>query len=731
MIQKIKETIQIQDAMDNLAAIVSIDMANPPPLGIVKRHRIITSEEEFGPDTAPWLSGEGPEPILDILDLTYRAIHQHLMSLFENPEMNWENEKTRKGIAAMMDLVGESAQKIENFLSMRMGKPLEGHVADRNEFKALQKFYSQQFTKKFAGGIEGAEAWEEEWNASEEKELFDVTKTGLKDFETVKRDLEYELFYIRNEEGKPYFNKELLRNIRLNCDFDSSSELFEEDPLLKIRTMQDRDLHATAGQILGECHPAISDFYKIARKMEENELVQSLGMAIIALFVAANPRYLLQNTTGKSCLQYFDDFHRFLRRAMRTSEYQKWIAYPPDASDKNAHLLLYLTHALARSFFERVGGVKLESIGLIHRSMRRGEEIKQKSKEHLARGDTVWNQFMLDDEKFRTLLDKFPNGPLFKVLDLIREEQEEDAMVPFDPIGQENFPSRIYEMGRKGKKIDVIRLPSPTRQALINKTEIIDEFRGFLRSLAQEKQSRKHLIINLQDRTSWKEYGRSRALETLQLNAEFSHQLFVLTLPKSTDFYYQNNEYLNLNQASEFLQAFQAQLSTPEECGFFLPPQFKLPEFIRFGEMALPAIHKFFFHGKNTLTRRNREDFIEIFYQFFILKCIDILEPSSLSFTCKDAIDTGAAQQAAFYGFVKLLTSDFSKREEQDFLRWLLYTPALFIRERAIDPERFNRTISALERIDGEMAEQGKEILKTFGEFYHPQTLKTLSIKHL
>lgn len=731
MIQKTKETIEIQDAMDNLAAIVSIDMENPPPLGIVKKNRIVTTEEEFGPETVQWLSGEGSESILDILDLTYRAIHQNLIRLYESRDMNWENEKTRKGIAAMMSLVGESAQKIEAFLTLRLDRPLTQHVAGRPEFKALQKFYTHQFVNKFPNGVEGEEAWQQEWAENKEGELLDLSKTGLKDFETVRRDSEYELFYIRNEDGKPYFNAELLRNIKLSCDFDAEEGSFEEDPLLKIRAMQDRDLHASAGQILGECHPAISDFYKIVRKLEDNELGRSLSMAVIALFLAANPRYLLQNTTGKSCLQYFDDFHHFLRRAMRTSEYQKLIAYPPDSSDKTSHLLLYLIHSLSKSFFERVGGVKLESIGLIHRTMRRGEEIKQKGKQHLLKGETVWNQFLLDDEKYRTLLSKFPNGPLFKILDLIREEQEEDAIVPFDPIGQENFPSRIYEVQRKGKKIDILRIPSPTRQALIHKVEIIDEFRGFLRSLSFEVQARKHLLINLQDRTSWKEYARSKALETLQLNAEFNHQLLVLTLPKHTDFYYQNNEYLNMNKAEDFIKAFQEQIATPEECGFFFPPQLKQTELNRFADMALPAIHELFFHSKNSLTRRNREDFIEIFYQFLILKCMDITEPNSVSFTCKDAIDTGAAQQGVFYGFIKLLTGDFSAKEEQDFLRWLIYTPALFIRERAIDPERFNRAISALERFDGEMAERGKQIIKTFGELYHPQTFKTLSVKHL
>jgi hypothetical protein len=101
---------------------------------------------------------------------------------------------------------------------------------------------------------------------------------------------------------------------------------------------------------------------------------------------------------------------------------------------------------------------------------------------------------------------------------------------------------------------------------------------------------------------------------------------------------------------------------------------------------------------------------------------MDMLEPNSISFTCKDAIDTGSAQLGTFFGFVKLLTGDFTQRETQDFLRWLLYTPALFIRERAIDPERLNRTLSALERIDGEMAETGQMILKTFSKFYTAPT---------
>ena len=199
-------------------------------------------------------------------------------------------------------------------------------------------------------------------------------------------------------------------------------------------------------------------------------------------------------------------------------------------------------------------------------------------------------------------------------------------------------------------------------------------------------------------------------------------------MPKDTDFYYQNNEYLNLSNAKEFIKGFGEQLVSPEEYGFYLPPQLKKTDLTRFTEISLPLIHELFFDKKKTLSRHKREDFIEIFYQFLILKCIEMVEPTSISFTCKDAIDIGSAATASFYGFLKLLNSDFMKKDEQDFLRWLLYTPALFIRERGIDPERLNRTLSMLQGFDRQMAQKGADVMKKFGELL---SLKTFQVKHL
>jgi hypothetical protein len=326
------------------------------------------------------------------------------------------------------------------------------------------------------------------------------------------------------------------------------------------------------------------------------------------------------------------------------------------------------------------------------------------------------------------LLLKFPNGPLFKILDLIREEGQDDASVPFDPIGQENLPCRIFQFARKEKTIDVLRCPSPIRQSLINKADIVDEFRGFLRALAILGGKKRHLLINLNDRTSWREFVRSQVLENLHKNAEFSQNYFAITLPKDTDFYHQNNEYLNLNRADDFLTALLDQIEGGEGCGYFFPAVWKKEEILNFCKAILPEIHTHFFHKKETLSRRNREDFIEIFYQFLILKAIEQLSPDTLSFTCKDGIDAGAAQGATFYGFIQFFGEGCSSKEERDFLLWLFYTPALFVRERAIDPERLNRALSALERCETEIAAYRDRIVKTFSEFYAPGLLKGLKI---
>lgn len=707
MRQKIAELIDIKEAMDNLAAIASINMESPPPIGMIRGTRIVTNREEMGSQEVQWLASEGSEELLRALDITYHTVNQHLKDLYRNAGMDWESKKSREGVAAMMSLAGESAQKMDAYLAFRLGHPLSLPVEQRESFQSLQTFYREKFAKKFKGGIEGKEAWDRAWH--EKRSSLEASGIALKDFESLLLDKEYELFYITNEEGAPYFSEHLLRNIKLTADFDIETGSFEEDPFLKVKAMLDRDVQASASRMLHECREEIEAFFGQAKKLFQYSLGVCLSKAILALYAASNVRHLVQRTSGKTCFQYFCDFHQFLRLSMRSPEYQKWIAYPPSKEDGQASLLLLLAHKLCFSFIHRTIGIRQEAIGLIHRTMRRGGEIKPQ--ETLSSEENMWNQLLFEDEKFRGLLRKFPGGPLLKILETVRSMQEEGISIPFDPWIQGNLPARLFALKDGKKKLDVLGFAAPLRQSQIHRAEMVEEFRGFLRYLAHLGKKKKHLLINLQDRLCWREAARSQVLEEYQ---DVAQNLVVITLPKNTDFYHQKNAFEKMHGALPFLAAFRKELEGFEKSGFYFPDSWKRESLLKFADASFPLIHKYVFEGKNTLTRQMREDFIEIFYQILMIEAMRHFEVDSLSFTCKDGVDTGAYASGMFYGFLKALEQGVYLKEDLDFLRYLFYWKALSVRERAADPEQFIRTLSSLATWGKALEEQGSRIAKAF-----------------
>lgn len=684
---KVSELLPVKEAMNNLAAIASINMESPPPIGIINETRIVTNKDEIDSDEVRWISGEGSEPILKILDLTYRSVHQHLQSLYDNPAMDWESEKSRDGISAMMSLVGESVHKMNAYLEFRFDHPTVEKVDQRESYRLLQRFYSERFAKKVLGGVEGSEAWEKGWH--ETRSLLEASGTELQDFESFLRDKEYELFFIANEEGAPYLNEKLLRNLKLTVDFDMKPGSFEEDPFLKVKTILDRDLQASASWIVRECKEEITHFYQLAKVAFQSQTARLLSKSLIALFLASNTHHLIQRTTGKNCTQYFHDFHLFLRETMKSEDYVKWFTYSPPT--KESQVCMHLVAKLCFSFMHRPCGVKQEGIGLIHRTMRRGGHFLTKQEE----GENPWTRLVIDDEKFRTLLHKYPSGPMLKILEAIRHEQEDGTIVPFDPWIQGNTPQKLFTVRNGKKEIDILSFGAPIRQSMIHRVEILDEFRAFLMHLKEA--GKVHLLIQLQDRLSWRESARSAAIEDLHKNPKFKDSLLVITLPKENDFYHQRNAFSQLNSAPAFIEAFRSQITHAKENGFYFPIQWPKEELLEFCDQTFAKIHKSVFEGKETLTRQMREDFIEIFYQLLTLEAINRFNPISLSFTCKDSVDTGAYATGLFYGFLKAYEGNLLTAENLDFMRFLFYWRALSVRERAADPELFIRSISALE----------------------------------
>jgi len=182
--------------------------------------------------------------------------------------------------------------------------------------------------------------------------------------------------------------------------------------------------------------------------------------------------------------------------------------------------------------------------------------------------------------------------------------------------------------------------------------------------------------------------------------------LEVITLAKETDFYYQKDIY---QKSPNFIADITEQMKNPKDFGynFDLKSQKKLQEWII---QLIPILHQAFFDGKKQFSQREKLDYIELMYYFIILKALELDQPTSLSLTCKDGVDTSAAMSAGFYLFLKLLGESGLTGEDKEFIRWLVYAPALYVRERAIDSERVSRMASALSHMEKVLEKKRKEV---------------------
>ena len=705
MSKKERFPITIMEAVDNLSSMAEMDIEEVEEMQVnegVRLHGI------------QWIDPRDRAKTLDTVKGTFRAVHEYLEHIYKKDKQQLKEIEMQKGIQSIMQLADEAAEKMDRCSSLFKRTYEESSVSHLKEYQDLKEFYLNKITKRFEKVLEKEEAWQQEWEQIESNVL-DIERVGLKDLETVKRDRQYELFSILDEEGNPFFNRNLLRHIKLVSNFDEViQELEGDDPLLRIKLVQDKQMHDIALEVKEKIAPVLKKFYKNALKHKEIKIVMLMNKVIMALFLAANHRNLLQNASGKSCIKYFEDFQCYLREFMGSGEYQRLIALSQQQRDPLMTDIISLIHMLCYHFFNRMATPQ-EMIGFIYQLIEKkgvAKKIKNTSKNSVS----FWNKLLDDHEVIRSLLLKYPNGPLFKTLDVFKNREAQEG---FDPIGQGNMPCNLYKLKHSSYKTDCLRIPCPTSQEKINQAEVIPEFSGLLRYYSSNKKVLRHLLINLQDRTSWQEHSRCQVLEEMQKKAEFTKSLVVVTLPKNTDFYLQTSDYLKENNAKSFMKQLKDQVESGEACGFYFPPSIVKKEIRSFVTKIVSLIHKTFFSEKNVLSRRNRLDFIEIFYFFLTLKLLDILRPDSFSFTCKDALDIGGSMNGGFYAFIKLLGNQFIWEEkEKDFLLWMFFGPPLLIRERAVDLQRLHRTISALSVLSAELEIDRKGVTSSLENLY-------------
>lgn len=702
-----QHNLSIVEAVETLSSIADLEFDRE--VGIAQKHEAVLGNEKIAYKTVHWLHRDDASSTVNLVRETFRVILHYLKQFYKKDYGHVTDQKTIDGIKTIMVLVGEAAKKLDNYTKIFHQKQ---RVTDFKEYKQLQEFYRTKIARqldedvlsKWVLGLALAKTAHDPAliAVSKKTDRIGDTKHVFVDLETVKKDTEYELFFIRKEDGSRFFSPRLLRNIKLVCDFGSYfGERKELDPLEHVKEWMDRVLHGCGKELLKALGPRLDRFFRETRKAKEHDLIEALNKALLALLMSSHANNLLRHNPTKSCTEYFEDFQGFLRDAMQTRTYQKWIAYPPKESNQAAFELIDIIQTLCRSLYSNLHG--LEDVkGVVQGLIQQASSLHSRDHVGESKGlDKIWKGITEDYAAMAKLLKHHPNGPLLKVMEIL----DENSLHVFDSIRQHNLPNHLYDLYVSDHRFAFLRIPAPIFQEFINKASVTEEFKAFMRACSEGAIDRKHLLINLQDRTSWREHIRSKSLEDLQ-DQPSMNALAVVTLATDTDFYQQLTPYHQVHHAHEFMAQFK-ELLLDENAGYFFPASINRKELAKFITDAFKAIHRLFFSSKNVLSRESRLDFIEIFYMLLQLKIIEWLQPDSISLTCKDSIDSGEASSAELFAFIKLINAQKWSDADKEQLNFMIYAPALLIRERVMISERFNRMISALKAVENAKDEIG------------------------
>ncbi len=572
---KEKGGLDILDALENLNTLVDADSLEE--IEVTDDALLIPHKEEEKKGREIFWSKAGPDDqTLRAIKETFRSVYSYLQAFYSKMRQGGDTRRLVEGINTIMVLVGEAARNFDN-----LGVLFKSRVHEFEEYKELQEFYRNKVIREtfreFAKipiakekpplseqRVDALESLVREAGVEEEltEELIGIEEVEeiagvhiLNDLEVIKKDHLYELFYLKNEAGHNFYTQNLARNIKLACDFgEFTDEYFGDDPLLQIKNWEDKTLQSMAQQILKRCSRVIAKFYKEAMRYKEMEVVTSVNYAIMALMLAANPHNLIRQFSLKGCHLYFHDFLLFLRQALHNRDYEKFLIYAPPPGKPFFQDLLDTIHLLCLNLF-----LCQEENEEIKNALK---QMVERSKDHAIHN--LADSLQQAQVALTEVLKRHPNGPVFKAVDVIRDEAEH----LFDPLFQGNIPAKEWILSQEGREVVVLRMPCPIVQEMIDKAYPTVEFKTFLRALDPKE----HLLfINYQDRTSWKEHARCLAMEELSRQAEFAKVLTVVTLAKDTDFYNQVGLYADISDPAVFIDHFTQHLGD-EITGYYFPP---------------------------------------------------------------------------------------------------------------------------------------------------------------
>lgn len=682
--------LTLMQAVDHLTDMAEIHPQSSWIIGVVEPFVF----EDFS-EKILW---EQPKQILqnkEIIRETFSTIYRWLKDFAETQNELVKTPEVRMILKEIILLAQEAIGKMDQYAILFPN--IQESFAELPEYHQLIKFYTHRIERGRQQKVE-----------KEEEEIHSLQIYLFPDLESLRKDLHYEQLFLKS--NQPQYKKKLLKHLQIIVNFN---ELFlsqeEQHPFLGIREALEHYACEGAKSIIDLCMPHIDDFYKEAMHHKNLPFVATLNKALMAIRMAANPK---QQGAEKTCLEYYHDFHFFLRLSMQVPGYREKLLL--EEVDVFSHTLLMLTHMLCAQVLLRKESFK-DAVDLMSYFIERGKVLGKlpKFQDASSKELIIWKELIYADRAIREFLKFFPNGPLMKAFTFFQEH-----VTTFNPLLY-YLPCQVFSFLRKSQHVTVLRLSSPTIQGDLERADLAEEFQGFLRYYKRDLKEKKHLLFYLQDRKQKEEVSRFEILEKTAGTKEFFDIFYLVNLPKTGDFYTQDGQFEQISGSPIFFETCLEQIFGGNKKGFIFPSLIDIEEYKHFSLQAFTCIHREFFEQKTNLSQRERRDFIEVFYQLLILKCIQVLSPDSISFTCKDGVDLGSAQTAFFYAILML----FSERmPDYDVLLWLFFWPALSIRNRNLKPSCLHRSIQCLYFLHTKLLKNPK-IIDSIKKLYHQEML--------
>lgn len=563
-----------------------------------------------------------------------------------------------------------SKHDFQHILNETLTENVEKIIPQFFNSKELQSLKASSEYKRFQALAERIAQEKEILNSTEtlsfSKDSEDNTHTsGLQNLVDIKKDENYELLYIKDNLEGDFFSNHLVSILKKQEKKLLKASL--DDPFIQISVWNDIQKQKFANNLLQSSHESIVNFYKISLKNLDKQVVNVTHKSLMALLLAKNTRNLLGSLSTKSCTKYLQDFMFFFRQALIEKSCCKENGDP--VLNVTFNLLDNLSEKLfvQQCFYDDIH-VFLEDKISSFKNSENADHIKK-----------ISYLFLDIYEKLDTFIKKFPNGPLFKAIDVVISEEK----LLFDPFQLGFLPNNegmLYI--RNNQPIKVSRLATPIIQASLQNLKISEEFMNFL-EVSSLKLNEKILFIQLENRNNIKSKSRTKLFEELSERAEFFNNFYTVTIPDSRDFlnYFENKH--STSNIDEFTQILYLEITGSDS--FYFISQFMEKDVCNSVLEIFEKIKVVFFDTKKSFFKSDKLFFLDIFSSILILKSIETSNPSLLLFSSKDGLDNALSSWFFLELLIKIL-SDKEKIQEAFVQRFLieLLAPTLLMRDRLL-----------------------------------------------